>query len=130
MDCPIVAALTELAGAVQRVDDPYPVGLQPDQVVVGFLAQHRIVGPLGPQPTQDEFVGQAVPGVAEGPGMTEAELLAHLQQQLPRVGSKIGSQGRVRHLIRGGAHRFSITDDTGRPRTPATEWDGAGSVRA
>ena len=62
--------------------------------------------------------------------MTETEFLAHLQQQLPSVGSEIGSQGRVRHLIRGGAHRFSITDDTRRARTPAREWDGAGSVRA
>ena len=146
---PVVAPRRgELAGAVQRVDDPHPVVLQPGQIVVGFLAEHRIAGPLGPQPPQDQCVRQAVARVAERPRITETDLVAHLQQQLPRVHGEIGGQrgiGQVCQIVRAVAHRFSIADDAHRRRTiadahgrracdtarkPATEWGDADSVPA
>lgn len=54
---PVVAPLRgEFAGAVQRVDDPHPVGLQAFQIVVGFLAEHRITRALGSQAAQQQRV--------------------------------------------------------------------------
>ena len=128
---PVVATRRgELTGAVQGVDDPHPVVLQPDQVVVGLLAEHRIARALGAQPTQDQLVGQAVTGVAQRPRVTEADLVAHFQQQLPRIRGEFGSQCGVGQLVRALAHRFSISDDKAGPRRPATERGGAGSVPA
>ena len=83
---------------------------QPDQIVMSFLAEHRIAGPLGPQPAQQQLVGVEVTGVAERPRVPEADLVAHLQQQLARVRGEIGSQGGVGQVLRRRAHRFSIAD--------------------
>jgi len=45
MHRPVVAAgHRELAGAVERVDDPDPVPGQAGEVVVGLLAEHAVVG--------------------------------------------------------------------------------------
>jgi hypothetical protein len=92
---------------------------QPGQVVVGFLAEHRITGPLVPQPPQQQVVRQAVTGIAERPWLAEADLVAHLQQQFPRVRGEIGGQCGICHvipLVMGGrAHRFSIADGEAGP---------------
>ena len=44
--------LGEFPRAVQRVDDPNPVGPQSGQVVVGLLAEHRVTRALSAQPPQ------------------------------------------------------------------------------
>ena len=36
--------LAELAGAVERIDDPHPLGAEPDGVVDALLGQHGVVG--------------------------------------------------------------------------------------
>ena len=38
--------LGEFAGAVERVDDPGALGVEPGKVVLAFLAEHSIVGSL------------------------------------------------------------------------------------
>ena len=44
--CPVGAArLAELAGAIERIDDPDPVGAEATRVLEAFLRQHRVVGP-------------------------------------------------------------------------------------
>ena len=59
---PVVASRRrELAGAVQRVDDPHPVGLEPGQIVVGFLAEHRVIG--GYQGSKSREVLMTLPDV-------------------------------------------------------------------
>ena len=40
----VLAVLAELAGAVERVDDPDALGGQPDGVVGGLLGQDRVTG--------------------------------------------------------------------------------------
>ena len=45
VDGPVVAGrLGELAGAVERVDDPDPVGVEACLVVAALLGEHRVVG--------------------------------------------------------------------------------------
>ena len=73
--------------------------LQPDQVVVRFLAEHRVTGPLGAQPAQQQRVGPAVAGVAEHPRIVESDLVAHRQQQLPGVLGQVGSQRGVGQVV-------------------------------
>jgi hypothetical protein len=57
--------LSVLPGAVQRVDDPDPVGLQPARVVDRFLAEHDVAGAVGGQGSEDRALGGGVTGVAE-----------------------------------------------------------------
>ena len=45
---------------------------------MSLLAEHRIAGPLGTQPAQQQLVGVIVAGVAQHPGVPEAHLVAHL----------------------------------------------------
>jgi hypothetical protein len=47
--------------------------------------------------------------------MTEPDLLAHFEQQLPRVGGEVGGQCGIGHLIGGRVHRFSIADGNAGP---------------
>ena len=44
--CPVVASvLAELARAVERIDDPHPVGVEAAGVLQALLRQHGVVGP-------------------------------------------------------------------------------------
>ena len=76
----------ELAGAVERVDDPHPLGGQPDGVVGTLLGQHRVTRTLGGQRLHQEVVGALVPRrfslILTGLG----ELAAHIEQQLAGLG--------------------------------------------
>ncbi len=65
--------------------------------------EHRVVGPLGAQPVQDQRIGPPVAGVAEVVGVVETDLLAHRQQQFTGVFGHLGGQRRI-----GQAHRLSI----------------------
>lgn len=42
--------------------------------------------------------------------MPETDLLTHLEQQLPGIGSQIGGERGVCQVTCGGAHRFSIAE--------------------
>src|SRR5262244_749765 len=59
---PAVSApgLAELPGAIERVDDPHPVGGQPRPVVPALLGQHRITGPARGQPGDEDLVRKQV----------------------------------------------------------------------
>ena len=47
VDGPVVPArFAELAGAVERVDDPDPVGVEPARVLESLLGQHGVVGAI------------------------------------------------------------------------------------
>lgn len=71
----------ELSGAVDGVDDPHPVGLQPCQVVGRLLGEDGVVGPVFAQPIEDQRVGPGVTGVAEVVVVVEADLLADRDQE-------------------------------------------------
>ena len=60
MHRPIGPALAEFARAVERIDDPHAAARQPDWVICGFLRKHRVLGPLGAQPFEDQRIGLAV----------------------------------------------------------------------
>ena len=94
-----------LPGAVKGVDDPHPVGLQPGQVVVGLLGEHRVAGALLPQSAQQQRVGTDVSGITERRREIVADLLAHHQQQPPGLLGQIGGQ-----LGIGANHPVSIAD--------------------
>ena len=80
---PVVARhLGELAGAVERVDDPHPLGLEPRLVVLALFREHRVVRPVGREQLHQQLVGGLVAGVLE---LTALETLAaDLEQPLPR----------------------------------------------
>ena len=62
MDRPVVASqFGELPGAVERVDDPHPLGGQPDGAVGTLFGQHRVTRALGGKRFHQEVVGALVP---------------------------------------------------------------------
>ena len=86
---PVVAAeFGELTRAVERVDDPHPVGGQPDGVVDAFFRQHRVAGTFGRQCLHQEVVGALVPGGFSFTRGSVGKLVAHLQQQPARLGGQ------------------------------------------
>ena len=93
MDCPVVARrLGELTGAVEGVDDPDAVALEPSAVVLALLAEHHVVGTDLAQQAHQELVRRLVTGVLER--ATFESLLAHAQQQV--AGLRRGPGG---HLV-------------------------------
>ena len=92
--CPVVAGrLGELAGAVERVDDPDSVGRQPGLVVLALLGKDCVTRTmLGDQPHQ-QVVGRAVSGVLE---LLALETLgADLEQALTGDGGGPGCEDMV-----------------------------------
>ena len=102
---PVVAQGGELPRAVERVDDPHPVGVHPRQVVDGLLRQHRVGGAFARQAVEDQRVRPLVPGVAEVVGIPEPLLLPHLEEQFTGVAGQFGGQRGV-----GEGHRSSIAE--------------------
>jgi len=98
---PVVArGLGELPGAVQGVDDPHPVRIEPGLVVGALLREHRVAGPvLGEQPHQ-QVVRGAVAGVLEGAALQS--LGADLEQALAGDRGQPGGEGVVVAGGRGG----------------------------
>ncbi|COV45341.1 Uncharacterised protein [Mycobacterium tuberculosis] len=112
---PVVATRCgELAGAIQRVNNPHPIGFQPGQIVVGLLTEHCVTRPFGLQPSQQQRVSLAVTGFPERPWLIETDLRTHLEQQLSRVRRQVGGQLGVSQVVRqircGRAHHFSIAE--------------------
>ena len=70
MDRPIGASLlAELAGAIERIDDPHAFGAEPDGVVGTFLGEHRVVGMARGDGGEDEIVRRPVALGAEVGGV-------------------------------------------------------------
>jgi hypothetical protein len=67
VDGPVTSAwLAELAGAVERIDDPHAVGGQSCLVVDALFGEDRVIGPGLRQFGHQEFVGLAISGVTQG----------------------------------------------------------------
>jgi hypothetical protein len=84
--------LAELPGAVQRVDDPDPLGGVPGGRVGALLGQHRVAGAAGGQLGQQECVGLRVTGPA-----VRARGAQLQQQRTGPLGQLLGQQ-RVIHV--------------------------------
>ena len=76
VDGPVGAGrLAELPGAVERIDDPDPLGAEADAVVVGpgLLGEHGVAGCMcSVEPGQEQVVGAAVALVLELAGLGAA----------------------------------------------------------
>ena len=86
--------LGEFAGAVERVNDPGALGVEPGKVVLAFLAKHRIVGPLLGESAHQQFVGLAVAfGFEHGRwSVFGGESLAHGEQEFTCFGGEAGGE--------------------------------------
>ena len=107
---PVVATvLAELAGAVERIDDPHPVGVEAPRVLEAFLRQHGIVGPGIGELLGDEAVTGDVAGVHHLPcGRTgPCQLVAQLDQQMAGLDRRAcaASWASVSARCSAGAHR-------------------------
>jgi hypothetical protein len=80
VDGPVGSAwLAELAGAVEGIDDPYPVGGKAGLVVDALLREDGVAGPGLRQLGHQELVGLPVSGVPQRAGV--AALSAQLQEE-------------------------------------------------
>ena len=94
VDGPVGAArLAELAGAVQGVDDPHPVGGQPRLVVDALFGQDGVVRAFLCQLGHQELVRLPVSGVPQGVGVAAPG--AQGQQQVSGALGQLGCQGMV-----------------------------------
>ena len=117
MHRPVVASeFGELPGAVERVDDPHPLGGQSDRIVGAFLGEHRVTGPLGGQRRHQEVVRPLVPRRLSLARLASASSVADTEQQLAGlVASRCGERhGRCRRSARFPAARSPV-----RPARPA-----------
>jgi hypothetical protein len=62
------AVLGELAGAVERVDDPHPVGGEPGRVVAALLREHRVTGTQPRQLGHEQLVRSRSPAAFNAAG--------------------------------------------------------------
>ena len=81
------AALAELVRAVERVDDPHPIGSEAATVVGAFFREHDIVGPSGGDRVEQEPVGGSITRVHDLPRVSALvpQLLAELHEQRARL---------------------------------------------
>ena len=96
--------LAELAGAVERIDDPDAVGAESDRVVGRLLGEHRVVSVGGGERGDDELVRRPValgPEVG-GIGAVGVHRRPQRDEQLARLG---GDGGGVAVVGSGGGHR-------------------------
>ncbi|BCB80034.1 hypothetical protein Pflav_064440 [Phytohabitans flavus] len=117
MDRPVGPTLFgELAGAVERIDDPDPLGLQPcgrlGTVTLGpclpgvvvFLRQHRVGWAPPPKLGADQVVGELVAGRLERGRVGVTALGPHLEQQLTGTPREPPSE---RAVDRWGRHQYA-----------------------
>ena len=100
--------LAELVGAVERVDDPHPVGGEPADVLEALLGEHDVVGAGLVQGLHQEPVAGDVAGVHDLPriGALGGERLAHVHQHPAGLDGQARRKGRVG--LRLGRHRTSL----------------------
>ena len=85
----------ELARAVERIDDPHPLGIEPDVVVGGLLGEDRVGGPLLAQAIRQQLLRPSIALVAEC--STCEALGAHLSKEGAGVSGEGGSECVVVH---------------------------------
>ena len=109
--------LAELAGAVERVDDPHPVGGEPGRVGGALLGEHGVVGPGRGQAGDEQLVGLPVALVAQGlpstgrPAVGRRPRPAASTSSSPGLGGEPGGEGVVVGRIapgRGSVEPWSI----------------------
>ena len=91
MHGPVAAAhFAELIGAIERVDDPHPVGAEAARVVGALFRQHGIVGPRLAQRLHQETVTGYITRIHHLPRRRTPRLQfgAHLHQQVARLGGE------------------------------------------
>ena len=98
MHGPVVAAeFGELPGAVERIDDPYPLGGQPCRVVDTFFGQDHVIGPRYTQFRHQKIMGPIVTGGFSLLGGRPGQLFAHRQEQRTGAGGQVGGKLMVGH---------------------------------
>ena len=98
MHRPVGAAeLGELPGAVERVDDPHPLGFEPSPVVGALLGEHRVGRPGIRQRLHQEFMRPLVAGRLSLCCGGVGQFLAHGEQQVTGLGRQPGGQLVVAH---------------------------------
>jgi hypothetical protein len=91
VDGPVGAArLTELPGAVQRIDDPDPARTEPRGVVGTLLGEHHVTRPPGGQRGGEELVRQPVAGLAQH--VRVAALGAQFEQPPARLAGQVAGE--------------------------------------
>jgi len=89
VDGPVGSAwLAELAGTVEGVDNPYPVGGKAGLVVDALLREDGVAGPGPRQLGHQELVGLPVAGVAQGRGV--AALGAQVKEETAGALGQVG----------------------------------------
>ena len=88
------AGLAELAGAVERIDDPDPPTVEASGVLEPFLGQHGVAGPQPGQLGGDEVLRGQVAGVHQLPGVRFLgdESPPHVEQVVARLRCQAGRQ--------------------------------------
>src|SRR5262249_43433516 len=84
--------LAELPGAIERVNDPHSLGLEPGQVVGRLFGEHRVARPHPGQLGGQELLGAEVARLPEFVNVGRA-LLTDLEQPLARGGSDVPGKG-------------------------------------
>jgi hypothetical protein len=79
------ALLGVLAGAVQRIDDPDPLGVEPARIVRRLLAEYLVVRAEHGETGHQQFVGESVARVLEGLRVAMAAPGALGEQGAPRL---------------------------------------------
>ena len=108
------AGLAELAGTVQRVDDPDPVGALPlDGIPDTLLGEHHVARAVPAQLGHQQFVGELVAGGPElvgvdviSPGAQPEQQFAGALREPPRK-CRVRSRGRI--PAEGGATGYGRT---------------------
>jgi len=98
----VPAGFSELACAVQRVDDPHPIGRVAPPILGGFLIEHGVVGSQEAELVSDELVAGQVAVVhhVRGMGTVGPHRLTQVDQQLAGLGGQPRRQltvGLARH---------------------------------
>src|SRR6266545_5605364 len=87
VDGPVGAvAFTELAGAVEGVDDPHPVGVEAGGGVDGLLGEDGVVGAVLGEAGEEQLVGAAVAFVLERLALESLD--ADPEEELARLGGE------------------------------------------
>ena len=96
--------LAVLAGAVQRVHDPDPVGRQARRIVpYPLLGEHLVTWPPAFQRGDDQVVGLLVPGRAQRVGVGDGLVGAQVAQQHAGLAGEPAGEG----AIDGGGHQYA-----------------------
>ena len=138
----VVAALAVLPRAVERVDDPEPVGAEPAEVAVALLGEQRVAGAVLGQPALDEDVRLAVGGVAQlavdGAVVLRrrAERAAYLEQQAAGLLGHLARQHAVvelrlrRHELNRFCARSRPSSSSSSTASAASETSSGSSLRS